>query len=125
MQILIVDDCSYTTKAIARGFNLSGHQAIEASSAEKAYRLFNKNNKSIDAVVCDYYMPAYNGIDLLKKIRLVDGELPFILMSVNMNDVLEEEALNNRCTAVIGKPIDMNNLITLLQKLVDERKGFS
>lgn len=63
---------------------LSGKEALE--QLEK---------KQYDAIVSDYQMPGMDGISLLKHVRFVNGEIPFILFTGKGREDVVIDAINN------------------------------
>ena len=71
MNILIVDNNAVWLETLKRGLSISGHEVIEAMSANEALmNLSNPDTPGIDLVLTDYVMAQMNGIELLKEIRL-------------------------------------------------------
>ncbi|HUU74591.1 MAG TPA: response regulator, partial [Methanoregulaceae archaeon] len=48
-----------------------------------------------DAIVSDYQMPKINGIEFLKEVRSIYGDIPFIIFTGKGREEVVIEALNN------------------------------
>ncbi len=75
------------------------------SSAPDALELIKKGN--FDAVVSDYKMPRFDGIELLKELRKDGNDIPFILLTGKGKEEVAMEALNegaDRYLIKIGNP---------------------
>ncbi len=64
----------------------------ELSAKDALSRIAHGN---YDAVVSDYQMPGMDGITLLKKVRIADRSIPFILFTGRGREEVVIEALNN------------------------------
>ena len=67
--ILFVDDEQQVLSALARTFRKSAYQVITASSAGEAWKM--PKDHSVHVMVTDYRMPGVNGVELLKRVKLV------------------------------------------------------
>ena len=104
MNIMVVDNNAVWLETLKRGLNISGHEVMEAMSANEALmNLSNPNTPDIDLVLTDYVMAEMNGIELLKEIRTNYGSLPVIIMTTYAENSLLIEAFHNHCNAFIEK----------------------
>ena len=66
-------------------------QIFEAADGREGMRFLDMAFDFVDVVLCDWNMPAMDGISLLKQLRSVNGELPFLMITGrgDMNSVYE------------------------------------
>lgn len=64
-----------------------------ALSAAEALEILKQN--TIDAIVADYQMPEMDGIAFLKRVRLLYGDIPFILFTGRGREEVVIEAISN------------------------------
>jgi len=64
-----------------------------AASADEALALLK--SESYNAIISDYQMPGMNGIEFLKEIRSLYGNLPFILFTGRGREEIVIQAINN------------------------------
>jgi len=79
---------------------------------------------SYDIVICDYNLPEFNGIEVLRKVKGYDSMLPFILLSGSINQEQETEILQLGANEVILKS-NLNRLPFALRRVlyeVEDRK---
>ena len=80
-----------------------------------------------DAVVCDFDMPVMNGIELLKSIRAMGLDIPFILFTGKGRESIAVDALNNGADFYIQKSTDSKSqfeeLNHLIHNLVESRRA--
>ena len=91
-----------------------------AENGQIAYNMFTANPKNYDIIFMDLNMPEINGLEAAGMIRNYNdpwaGEVPIIAMTA---DVFQEDI--DKCLSVgmnghIGKPIDINDVLAVLNK---------
>ena len=100
--VLLVDDESVLLDLESRilekkyGFTtdtaISGDEALEKISSQ-----------IFDAIVSDYAMPGMDGLELLKRVRETDNQIPFILFSAKEREEVAIQALNNGANFFVQK----------------------
>ena len=70
MKILIVEDDYISRSILNRMLTEMGNTVLEAEDGEQGWELLKSNE--IKMVISDWMMPAMNGLDLCRKIRLSD-----------------------------------------------------
>jgi len=119
MNILIVDNNAIWLETLNRGLNISGHQVIDAMSANEALmNLSNPDTHSIDLVLTDYVMAEMNGMELLKEIRMNYGLLPVIIMTAYAEDSLYIEAFRNHCNGFIEKSSTLDQFMQEINRVM-------
>lgn len=130
LNLLIVDDDKVSALVLKR--YLEGiFNSIHISENGKLGLLAFLQNR-FDIVVTDVYMPEMNGIEMIKKIRQVDLEVPIVVItsSDDINDM--KELLNLGIGRFIQKPLtksmlisallDASSRIVLKQRLIKEKE---
>ena len=83
-------------------------------------------NTTYDAIVSDYQMPEVNGIEFLKFVREVHGDIPFILFTGRGREEVVIQALENGADFYIQKGGDPKaqfvELVDKIEKSVRERR---
>lgn len=82
------------------------------TSPTEAYKYVQK--KDFDVVISDYQMPEMNGIDLLKKLRNNDHQVPFIIFTGRGREEVAIKALNLGADRYIQKGHDVRTQYRLL-----------
>ena len=126
LRILLVDD-SFEAVRIVRGMlNQLGISKVEtASDGVQALGVINGGGGMVDVILCDRNMPNLNGADLLRKIREVDLDIPFIMITgaADLGSVTEAKDLG--VTAYIAKPFSLEQLekkLRFVLKLINRKK---
>jgi two-component system C4-dicarboxylate transport response regulator DctD len=106
--ILVVDDEEAMRKLLALRLRLLGHEVVTAGSVGEAIDLLER--QPFGAVLSDTRMPGSSGLDLLAYVRTRQPDLPFVLMSGNVDGTLEREAFAAGATAVFEKAVLLDAL---------------
>ena len=125
MNILVVDNNAVWLETLKRGLNISGHEVMEAMSANEALmNLSNPNTPAIDLVLTDYLMSEMNGIELLKEIRInYGGYLPVIIMTAYAENSLLIEAFRNHCNGFIEKSSTLAQLMQEINRVMKKSQN--
>ena len=96
------------------GFEIAG----DASNGEEALLAIQKLNPSL--VVMDMQMPKLHGIDVIKKARALGYSGYFIILSGYSDFSYAQDAIRNRVTNYITKPVDEDELLETVKKIKTE-----
>lgn len=107
--ILVVDDQAGVRRLLWEVFSGCGYRVETAGTGEEALEKFLTYRPRL--VILDLKLPGSNGVDILKKIRRIDGEVSIILMTGHddRDSLTEAKGLNIR--HCIQKPFDLNDMI--------------
>jgi two-component system, OmpR family, phosphate regulon response regulator OmpR len=108
LRVLLVDDDEDLLFIVGEYLESKGiefHLANSAAQARKRLAHFH-----YDLVVSDFQMPGESGLDLFRSLSLRYPEIPFVLMSGNMDSRLRREALSMGVWNVLEKPFDLRQL---------------
>jgi PAS domain S-box-containing protein len=93
MRILCTDDDPMLLDIAMEFLSSNGFEVELAGSAAEALEMIKKTH--YDALVSDYQMPNIDGIQLLKHLRAIPNNIPFILFTGRGREELAIEALNS------------------------------
>ena len=123
-KILVIDDEEDIRRLISfRIKRFTDYDVINAGDGEEGFKTFMSNQDSIDLVITDIKMPKKNGIELLRSIKAVDPSMGVIIISGhgNMEDTIE--ALRSGAINFFRKPIDMKEMLNVIQKYFKIKKS--
>lgn len=120
LTILLVEDELELREATSLALSTMYDLVIPACNGVEAMKLLKEHD--IDLVITDLHMPDMCGVDLIEKIRSLsaDEQLPIVIAS-GYNDI-SEKYLNTPCMAVIGKPVDVRELVNTINRLIEADK---
>ncbi|MDR2577338.1 MAG: sigma-54 dependent transcriptional regulator [Chitinispirillales bacterium] len=91
--ILIVDDKEFVSEPIAETLRRSGYQVKTASSGPEALKYFGE--EPFDLIISDYKMQPMNGVELLKNVKQLNPDVPFIIVTAYGDMETAAEAKKN------------------------------
>jgi len=112
IKLLIVDDEIPQLKILRVCFEKRGFSVLTADSGEEALTLFEKEKP--DVVLTDMKMGGMSGMQLLKKIKNKSYKTEVILITAYGDVEVAVEALKSGAADFILKPVDLNNLIQVV-----------
>ncbi len=119
-KILVVDD----EKAIRDSLNMilsdEGYSVISAADGEEALNFLNKDD--FDIVITDIKMPNIDGMELLSKGTKNSPSTFFIIMTAYASVNTAVEALRYGAYDYIIKPVEFDDLIMRVKRLLDYKK---
>ncbi len=115
MHILVVDDSAFARLRIRRLLTMAGHTVSEASNGHQALQLAAENR--FDAVTLDLLMPEMDGMELLGRMRAAHPQLPMIVVSADIQEETQRQALAAGATAFVPKSGQMTALLNVLTSL--------
>jgi two-component system NtrC family response regulator/two-component system response regulator HydG len=119
--IFVVDDDDGSRTAMAKALARVGHDVRPYASAEDALKALEGGDE-IDVVVSDVRMPSMDGYELLRHVRSLRPELPFLLVTAfgDVKDAVSaitEEGADDYLT----KPVEMKELRQRVQLHLERR----
>ncbi len=118
-RILFVDDEIVIAELMQRILTSLGYSVSSFSSSPKALEAYTQNPDGFDLVITDMTMPEMTGIDLAKKLRALQPELPVILCTGFSESIDEERAKSFGIREYIKKPVDRLTLAKAIQQVLN------
>ena len=78
-RVLVVDDDPSVTSVLKRGLAYESFEVLTAASGQEALQIAQERYP--DLVILDRMMPGLDGIEVLKRLRAADSDLPVILLT--------------------------------------------
>ena len=120
MRILVVDDDPQIQDLFRYYLDREGFQVSVGSDGEEALDLLSSSR--YDLAILDILLPRMHGLKALSRLREMEGpgrKTPVILVTgVLVGDVYREEALKQGADAFFTKPVDMDDLLAAVRRVV-------
>lgn len=117
-KILIVEDNYMSFKLLEAHFRRSNLEIIHAVNGLKALEFFEKDPE-IKLILMDIQLPGISGLEVTKKIRETNAELPIIAATANVFDEEKTACFEAGCNHYLTKPINFIALFELLDKYLN------
>src|SRR5688572_993855 len=105
-QILFLQNKGYEVNALTNGFD-----AVD----------FVKEHL-VDVVLLDETMPGITGLETLAKIKEVNQQIPVVLITKNETENLMDEAIGSQISDYLIKPVNPNQVLLSLKKILDNKR---
>lgn len=115
-RVLLVDDEVEFVETLAERLQTRGLDVEVANNGREAIERVQTSD--FDAVVLDYAMPGLDGIETLKEMLNVNGDLQAMLLTGHATVKTAVEATRLGAVDVLEKPTDVD---TLMEKIRDAR----
>jgi len=120
-KILIVDDNLSLCKTMSFVLNRKGYDVSIANDGFEA--IDRVKNEFFDIIFMDIKMPVLNGVETYKKIRAVNDKIIIIMMTAYAVDDLIQDALKEGAYGIIYKPLNFENILSLIENSKDTKQG--
>ena len=114
--ILVVDDERAVRQLSKASLERNGFTVLLAGDGVRGLEVLAEN-PHVDAVLLDLTMPELDGLQVLKRIRETQPDLPVLLSSGYTDEAIPPETLGRR-TAFLRKPYLPSELLSMLSKLL-------
>ncbi|GHO65516.1 acetoacetate metabolism regulatory protein AtoC [Ktedonobacter sp. SOSP1-52] len=115
--ILIVDDEPHLPHQLARYLRKRGYDVYTASDGEAGLRELQKN--TIDLVLLDLRLPKLSGLEVLRRIREHETELPVVILTAYGDVQTAVEAMKLGASDYILKGFDLEELLLVVKRALD------
>lgn len=119
-ELLIIDDDSRNIFALSAVLKAKKYQCISALNASEGLKLLS-SNKNIGVVLMDMMMPEMDGYEAMAKIKSTDAlkDIPIIAITAQAMAGDREKCLAAGADGYISKPVNVDELVKLLNQLID------
>jgi len=119
-EILWVDDEIDSLKSQILFLKNKGYDVTPLTNGHDALELLKERN--VDVVLLDESMPGLTGLETLAKIKELQPQLPIVMVTKNEAEDIMEEALGSQITDYLIKPVNPNQVLLSLKKIMDSKR---
>ena len=123
-KILLADDSRGFLGLMTGILERMGFNVMQAANGAEALGIL-KGGARPDLLMLDVYMPEMDGFETLEAIKSDTGtrEVPVVMLSVDTNDATIGRCRKLGCDDYLGKPVDINSLHEVIQKMLFSMYG--
>jgi CheY-like chemotaxis protein len=118
--ILWVDDEMESLQSQKMFLENKGYHVTSFSNGFDAIDYVKDN--IVDVVLLDESMPGITGLETLAKIKEINQQLPIVMITKNETESLMEEAIGSQITDYLLKPVNPNQVLLSLKKIIDNKR---
>ena len=119
-KILLVDDDDGIRAALGRYLRARGYEVADAGSMQEAEAAATAG---VDLALVDQRLPDGTGLELLPRLRAVVPQLPVIMLTAHGTIDMAVQAIKDGADQFLTKPIDLDALVVLLERLLEARRN--
>jgi DNA-binding NtrC family response regulator len=119
-RILVVDDEAAQCRLLAETLQREGYPAQAVTDPQEALALLKRDH--FDIIITDQRMPTMSGIDCIQAARRIDPDITAIIVTAYATIETAVKAMKLGAFDFLTKPIDVEHLLVLLSKAVEQRQ---
>ena len=121
IRIVIVDDSPFSIAILRDILEEHGYEVVgEAGSLEEVKEVINDKRPAL--VTMDMTLPGTDGFECTRAVHEIDSNIKVIVVSSMMDDEIVNEAKENNVSAYIQKPVDPDELIAAINRVMSSEE---
>ena len=119
-KILLVEDNEMNRDMLSRRLQRRGYEVFVAEDGEEGVAAARTQHP--DIILMDMSLPVLNGWDATRKLKSekATARIPVIALTAHALSGERERALESGCSAFETKPVDLQNLLTTIDRLLTQ-----
>jgi len=109
-RVLLVEDERPLGAVAERHLAALGYAAVVETDPVKALERFRASPNDFDLIITDYSMPRLMGIELVRSVRAIRGDIPVVMITGFIEDELAEQAAAIGVRQLLRKPVPLSEL---------------
>jgi PAS domain S-box-containing protein len=126
-KVLLAEDIEANANLARLRLEQQGHQVSWVKNGQEAVDAFCAG--SYDLILMDLQMPVLDGIAATRQIRELEksngGHIPILALTASVLSHERQESLEAGIDTIVGKPIDVDDLLTQMERLVAKGHGIA
>ena len=114
-RVLVVDDDPGVLSLLRHTLETVGYEVHTATSGSQGFAMWQENHYAL--VITDLVLAASGGVDLVRRIRATDNQIP-ILAITGFGQEVAQEALDAGADHVLRKPFHLFEVRELVRRLM-------
>lgn len=98
-----------------------GYEVVTVTNGYDALEEF-QGDTDFDVVFLDESMPGLTGLETLSRIKEINPNVPVVMITKNEAENLMEEAIGSQIDDYLIKPVNPNQILLTLKKIIDNKR---
>ncbi len=121
IKILWADDEIDLLKPQLLFLKQKGYEVVTVTNGHDAIEEIEQDD-TIDVVFLDESMPGMTGLETLPRIKELRPHIPIVMITKNEAEDIMEEAIGSQISDYLIKPVNPNQILLTLKRLVDNKR---
>ena len=113
-RILVIEDEAGAREALKSLLDEEGYTVATAESGLRGLERLHEFHP--DTVVCDFYLPDIDGLQVVRSVRSSDDEITVIVITAGCGGEEQESTLRREADFFFQKPLDLRRFRDVLQR---------
>jgi DNA-binding response OmpR family regulator len=118
-KVLVVEDDPGILRTVADNLRFEQYVVVTATDGETAYALLRKEQP--DLIVLDLMLPRMSGLELCRKLRMDDAEVPVLMLTARGEEADRVRGLDLGGDDYVTKPFSVPELMARVRALLRRR----
>jgi two-component system nitrogen regulation response regulator GlnG len=118
-EILIVDDEEMMCLVLSGVFEDAGYRVRTANNGDQALKQLGE--RLPDVMLLDIIMPGLGGMDVLRRVKSLDGDIPVVLMTAMAGVSGAVDAMRTGAFDYVSKPFENHHLLEVVERALRQR----
>ncbi|MCC5797091.1 MAG: response regulator [Methylophaga sp.] len=125
LKVLVAEDNLVNQQVMKGILKHAGHRMILAKSGDEALDIISERLDEIDLIILDMNMPGYSGLEILKRLRIMDTQAttPVIILTADATPMARQACLDAGVDAFLTKPVQTNSFLHTIEELTREHQA--
>ncbi len=124
-KVLWVDDEIEFLRSHIMFLETRGYSVSPVFSGDDAIHMLKVDPKGFDIVLLDEQMPGMGGLETLENIKLLNPELPVVMVTKSEEESLMEQAIGKKIDGYLTKPVNPSQILSVCKKILHSKEIIS
>jgi DNA-binding response OmpR family regulator len=107
-RVLLIEDDPSIVAGLELNLSLEGYEVLTAADGDSGYRL--AVDRAPDLILLDIMLPGTNGLEVLRRLREVDADVPVLILTARGEEADKVLGLALGADDYISKPFNLGEL---------------
>lgn len=124
VRVLFIDDQPDYLEAMFYWMKQRGYEVLTSTEGQKGVELVREGK--VDIVFVDYKMPGLDGLEVVRRIRETNGQIPIVVLTAYLNDVMQQDVDALNISGIYpkkGEFEDLENVLKIVMALLKKPKS--